>query len=488
MSTDNTPTAPGVRTDFDFDVTGLDGECRDILNAIYQFGGEANTTQIKENAAVDRQEVNYRYDKLEDRGLIETFKDFPDGGGPETKFAKLTDAGRSAINGGLLEAITDTNTNLRQLRREVSELSENVTQKADSTYVSRQIDRIHGDVRDEFWPEINEAIDTAESAAESAEDAEAGVDRLADRIDELEQELRYAIRAADRARTRELLNLREYYGERLRSLEVAAARVDTMATKVDALTVGLGNASRRAERADERIEELRETVQDDAARLARLESQHQSLAADVDDRAAAERVAAIDDRLDSVESTTADRDALEELEESIGELEERLCEVADLHASLAEESAAKTRVEAIEQDLAEVREAELPPPPVRWWRWLKNRTGGSEQDEPQSERGELAELEEGARCLADPGAEENVDASTQESSTGNPGDHRPAHESAGEAEAEGEDADLPPLPIWKKAVYSVVMVLALVALLYGLNELVEILIANGVLNPPDPPA
>lgn len=117
-----TPSAPHP-----FDLTGLDAGSREMLRTMYRHGGEATTSTLREEAGLSRNQVNYRYRKLHERDLVETWKARPADGSQEQTHARLTDLTRDAIDDGLLDDITDAHTNLQQLRADLSALEDRVS-------------------------------------------------------------------------------------------------------------------------------------------------------------------------------------------------------------------------------------------------------------------------------------------------------------------------------------------------------------------------
>jgi hypothetical protein len=114
-----TPSAP-----YPFDLAGLDAGSREMLRTMYRRGGEATTSTLREEAALSRNQVNYRYRKLRERDLVETWKARPADGSQKQTHARLTDLARDAIGDGLLDDITDAHTNLRQVRADLTTLED----------------------------------------------------------------------------------------------------------------------------------------------------------------------------------------------------------------------------------------------------------------------------------------------------------------------------------------------------------------------------
>lgn len=87
----------------DKDMVELDRKSIEVLKAIQQNGGKANTSEIRARTGHKNNIIHYRYDKLEDLGLIETEagQDDTSSGLPPT-IARLTDKGEEELAEGLL--------------------------------------------------------------------------------------------------------------------------------------------------------------------------------------------------------------------------------------------------------------------------------------------------------------------------------------------------------------------------------------------------
>jgi len=73
----------------------LDAKGFDVYEAIYEHGGEATTTDIKQYTGIEKNAiVHYRLDKLEDQGVIEIGVGEASGGRTPPKLAILTDIGK----------------------------------------------------------------------------------------------------------------------------------------------------------------------------------------------------------------------------------------------------------------------------------------------------------------------------------------------------------------------------------------------------------
>ena len=124
-------------------MTTIDPDSRDIIRAIEGHDGGASTTEIRRETGLDNSSVRYRFQKLEELGLIETERDptaTPEGVAPIT-IAKLPGDGREEIQKGLIveskrqratiepvdnaESIKELEDELEQLRDRVDLLQSN---------------------------------------------------------------------------------------------------------------------------------------------------------------------------------------------------------------------------------------------------------------------------------------------------------------------------------------------------------------------------
>jgi DNA-binding MarR family transcriptional regulator len=82
-------------------IQDLDSKAKLILEAIYQNGGEADTSDIKSYTGIEKSGVvHYRLDeKLEPDGYVETRKVDRDGSALGVKMSELTSKGRNAVGG-----------------------------------------------------------------------------------------------------------------------------------------------------------------------------------------------------------------------------------------------------------------------------------------------------------------------------------------------------------------------------------------------------
>jgi len=75
----------------------LDRKAKLVLEAVYELGGEADTSEVKDYTGIDSNGVvHYRYDKLEDVGLVET-RTVDRGDVLDVTVATLTDRGHERV-------------------------------------------------------------------------------------------------------------------------------------------------------------------------------------------------------------------------------------------------------------------------------------------------------------------------------------------------------------------------------------------------------
>ena len=80
----------------------LDAKGFDVLEAIYELGGEATTSEVKEYTGIEKNAIiHYRFDKLEEQGLVEMGVGEATGNRLPPKVAQLTENGGERIAAGL---------------------------------------------------------------------------------------------------------------------------------------------------------------------------------------------------------------------------------------------------------------------------------------------------------------------------------------------------------------------------------------------------
>ena len=158
------------------DVSDLDAKALEVLEAVYESGGEANTSEIKEYTGIQKSGiVHYRYEKLEEAGLIERKSGEAEGTKFATTVVSLTEAGEQEIRGGLLG-------------------DEGATMVERMDRLERQYRAAQDALRDvkrefEMWKydeEADEEIDAAE-LRDRVEAAQEGRERIEERLREFEE-------------------------------------------------------------------------------------------------------------------------------------------------------------------------------------------------------------------------------------------------------------------------------------------------------------
>lgn len=157
-------------------MSDLDAKALEVLEAVYESGGEANTSEIKEYTGIQKNGiVHYRYEKLEEAGLIERKSGEAEGTKFATTVVSLTEEGEQEIRGGLLG-------------------DEGATMVERMDRLERQYRAAQDALRDvkrefEMWKydeEADEEIDAAE-LRDRVEAAQEGRERIEERLREFEE-------------------------------------------------------------------------------------------------------------------------------------------------------------------------------------------------------------------------------------------------------------------------------------------------------------
>lgn len=191
-------------------VKELDRKSELVFEAIYELGGEADTSEIKDYTGIDSNGVvSYRYDKLEDAGLIETRK-VDTGETLPITIAELTEKGEDNV-GAVVENGEST------LAERVADLREVVTET--HSKVERfegRLDHVEG--RFESAEEVEEVVREAREAVASVDQLTERVDALADRVERVEERQRNAsfllddlVRALERSGRVDVVDLEEEF-------------------------------------------------------------------------------------------------------------------------------------------------------------------------------------------------------------------------------------------------------------------------------------
>lgn len=170
----------------------LDRKSKRVLEAIYQYGGEAEMSEIKEYTGIEKNGIIlYRLnEKLGPKGLVETRKVDQGDGNLGVTVASLTESGTNAV-GSVLddgEMGPTLSEQMNMLRSEVENLREEVhlfdgRTDAVENKLENVIDRL------EDYSELAEATERAEEAAESAREVVKSHEEVVEQNRELRKRL-----------------------------------------------------------------------------------------------------------------------------------------------------------------------------------------------------------------------------------------------------------------------------------------------------------
>ena len=105
----------------------LDPKSQAFLRVVYECGGSAATTKIRDRTGLDQYERNYRFGKLEERDLITISEKEEDYAGPNPpKVAVLTEEGEELVESGALSPGADDIIAEHEHSERVEELEERV--------------------------------------------------------------------------------------------------------------------------------------------------------------------------------------------------------------------------------------------------------------------------------------------------------------------------------------------------------------------------
>lgn len=139
----------------DLSVSDFTAGDRDFLKAVANTDGSADTTTLRETSGLERKQVHYRYDKLEEIGVIDVQRVGVGHDGSTSNTAELSEYGRRLVDAGLCGEIDDPNRNLESLKQQVDSLKGRV----EHLERSRRRRRNH---RDDRLDELAERIDRLE--------------------------------------------------------------------------------------------------------------------------------------------------------------------------------------------------------------------------------------------------------------------------------------------------------------------------------------
>jgi len=135
------------------DFTALD---RDFLTTLHRLEGEATTSALRQHSGLERQQIHYRFDKLEDSGLINVSRVGDNHDGRKTNVARLTWAGEIVLESGAFDDLSDPSKNLEALRREIDGI------KGRFENVENEL-RERRNTRDERLDELEERVSRLEA-------------------------------------------------------------------------------------------------------------------------------------------------------------------------------------------------------------------------------------------------------------------------------------------------------------------------------------
>lgn len=162
----------------DVDVTTLNPADRDFLRVLDENDGEADTTTLRNEGALTRDQVHHRYDSLAERGLIAVDRVGDAADGRTSNTARLTDRGEQLVASGSLDEIARPNANLEALRNRLDTLE---------TVLSRETGRVEREVKDALRSDRRDHQAVTEMLEERIGNLEAEVGALKKRMDDYER-------------------------------------------------------------------------------------------------------------------------------------------------------------------------------------------------------------------------------------------------------------------------------------------------------------
>ncbi|MCU4801353.1 hypothetical protein OB920_13310 [Halobacteria archaeon HArc-gm2] len=106
--------------------TNLDVKSEAFLRAVYESGGTAKTTEIRDRTGLSQKERNYRFEKLDQMGYIDTGYANSGTSRRDPKEATLTDDGMAIVEEGISPEAREW-----VLENEVTEKVERLEQRID---------------------------------------------------------------------------------------------------------------------------------------------------------------------------------------------------------------------------------------------------------------------------------------------------------------------------------------------------------------------
>lgn len=181
----------GVRDSTRMAAEELDRKAKMVLEAIYELGGEADTSAVKEYTGIESNGVvHYRYEKLEDFDLVDT--DVEDRGGTlDVTVATLTNEGRRKVGEILEENEGPTLVEqMKELQQIVSDLNRRVQSfEGRIEAVEKEVDGV-GEVIEQ-QPALERRLTEVEESVELMHDEmerkiEEGEQRIESKVSEAE--------------------------------------------------------------------------------------------------------------------------------------------------------------------------------------------------------------------------------------------------------------------------------------------------------------
>lgn len=145
-------------------VADFTGDDRDFLKAVANADGTADTSTLRETSGLERKQIHYRYDKLEELGVIDVDRAGEGHDGTASNTAELSAYGRRLVDAGLCGEIDDPNRNLESLREQIHSLQGRVEHLEQSR-------RDRRNQRDDRLDELEERIERLETNVATGVDA-----------------------------------------------------------------------------------------------------------------------------------------------------------------------------------------------------------------------------------------------------------------------------------------------------------------------------
>jgi len=232
-------------------VDDLDAKAFHVLEAVYEAGGEANTSEIKQYTGIQKNAIiHYRYDRLEEAGLITTHTGEATGARVPPKVAVLTEEAEEHIAAGMFD--TDDSTIVERMERLEGQFRATVEEFHDLEREFRDW-RYDEDTDEEV--DLTEVLENVRDLREEVETYREAIDM--DVVEELDWEQSYVIHHF-RDRLRELRNWESEIEERLSDVEADGYG---RGSDADDLRARLDQAEQDVQQARAAADDLRQEVQ-----------------------------------------------------------------------------------------------------------------------------------------------------------------------------------------------------------------------------------